>query len=98
MTSLKGLFKGISEPYYEDERYFKETETGYKIISISTFLKECYPEKYEKWLEYDRERSRKRYEKLRTKKITCECGEKVPQKTYERHKTSKKHQNKINNK
>ena len=87
----EGFFIGIGEPYYEDERYYKKIEEGkYKLISMSKLLKECYPEKYKKFVKYEKARSNKYY-KNNVKKITCECGCLLVWKGLRKHLRSKKH-------
>ena len=46
---------------------------------MSKLLKECYPEKYMKWLEKERVRYRIYYQK-NNKIIKCKCGCKIREK------------------
>jgi len=93
-----GFFKDVGKEYYNDPRYYKKLENGnYLLISMTKLLKECYPDKYQKFLEKERMRYRLYYKRY-NKKVICECGCKITEKGLENHLKTKKHKKLMNKK
>jgi hypothetical protein len=88
----KDFFRNICEGHRDNPKYFKKDENGNSILfNMQLLLKEQHPEKYEKWLQAERERYNKYYEKIKKIKVKCECGCVVVEKYMPKHLKTNKH-------